>query len=102
VKIRDALRLLAVIRRLRKEIRMPMLPDKPAAQSATIWGNAIKALGLVVVAVGAAVGGETTWVGVLESLPTLVGAVLAVVGMFVGKVGERRAQGEVIKALKNP
>jgi protein-S-isoprenylcysteine O-methyltransferase Ste14 len=77
---------------------MALLPDKNPAQSATIWGNAIKALGAVLAVVGAVFVKEASWGDVLKTLMEYGGVLMALVGWIIASIGQRKAIGASIVA----
>lgn len=84
--------------RRRKEYGM--LVDKKASESSTIWGAAIKAVGLIVATVGVAMSGEAGWQDVWVQVAAGSGAILALVGMLIHDIGQRKATGRAIEAAK--
>jgi hypothetical protein len=78
--------------------KMALLPDKNPAQSATIWGNAIKALGAVLAVVGAVFVKEASWGDVLKTLMEYGGVLMALVGWIIASIGQRKAIGASIVA----
>ena len=78
--------------------KVALLPDKNPAQSATIWGNAIKALGAIIAVAGAVFMKEATWGDVFKTFVEYGGVLMALVGWIIASIGQRKAVGASIVA----
>jgi hypothetical protein len=79
---------------------MPMLPDKPAAQSATVVGNFITLAGTIIGVIGGIIAGTQGWHDLWPVLVGGMGVIVAFVGYLVSAIGKRRTQGETLMELQ--